>query len=60
MDRDNMLYPEGRTDAYTIIELTMIPLTKATLSIDAWDPHQTWKLHQKAGVQLGLPWHAWR
>lgn len=24
MDRENMLYPEGRTDAYTIIEITMI------------------------------------
>src|SRR2546421_982863 len=24
MERDNMLYPEGRTDAYTIIEITMI------------------------------------
>jgi hypothetical protein len=24
MDRDNMLYPDGRTDAYTIIEVTMI------------------------------------
>jgi phenylpyruvate tautomerase PptA (4-oxalocrotonate tautomerase family) len=24
MDRENMLFPEGRTDAYTIIEITMI------------------------------------
>src|SRR5689334_13576005 len=24
MDRENMLYPSGRTDAYTIIEITMI------------------------------------
>ena len=24
MAQDNMLYPEGRTDAYTIIEITMI------------------------------------
>ncbi len=24
MDKENMLYPEGRTDAYTIIEITMI------------------------------------
>ncbi|HSV48656.1 MAG TPA: tautomerase family protein [Ramlibacter sp.] len=24
MDRENMLYPEGRTDAYTIIEITMM------------------------------------
>ncbi|MDR0793732.1 MAG: tautomerase family protein [Chitinophagaceae bacterium] len=24
MDRENMLYPQGRTDAYTIIEFTMI------------------------------------
>lgn len=24
MERENMLYPEGRTDAYTIIEITMI------------------------------------
>ncbi|MCA9839615.1 MAG: tautomerase family protein [Trueperaceae bacterium] len=24
MDKENMLYPEGRTDAYTIIEISMI------------------------------------
>jgi len=24
MDKENMLYPEGRSDAYTIIEITMI------------------------------------
>jgi hypothetical protein len=24
MDRENMLYPDGRTDAYTIIEISMI------------------------------------
>ncbi len=24
MDKENMLYPNGRTDAYTIIEITMI------------------------------------
>ena len=24
MDKENMLYPSGRTDAYTIIEITMI------------------------------------
>ena len=24
MDRENMLYPEGRSDAYTLIEITMI------------------------------------
>lgn len=24
MDKEDMLYPEGRTDAYTIIEITMI------------------------------------
>ena len=24
MDKENMLYPAGRTDAYTIIEITMI------------------------------------
>ena len=24
MDKENMLYPQGRTDAYTIIEITMI------------------------------------
>jgi 5-carboxymethyl-2-hydroxymuconate isomerase len=24
MDKENMLYPDGRTDAYTIIEITMI------------------------------------
>jgi phenylpyruvate tautomerase PptA (4-oxalocrotonate tautomerase family) len=24
MDKENMLYPEGRTEAYTIIEITMI------------------------------------
>jgi hypothetical protein len=24
LDKENMLYPEGRTDAYTIIEITMI------------------------------------
>src|SRR6478609_8270603 len=24
MERENMLFPEGRTDAYTIIEITMI------------------------------------
>jgi len=24
MEKENMLYPEGRTDAYTIVEITMI------------------------------------